>query len=270
MADRSGIPERPVGDYVNRMNLRFETDAGIASRAAIGLVVLSSDETLEHEFRQIVTLPGCAFHIARVKNDPRITPFTVVDMESRIGAAAGLILPGGHLDVVAYACTSATVVMGEEAVFGQLRKARPDAARTTPITAAFAAFDSFAASRIAILSPYRQDVNIRLRQYIETAGYEVPVMGSFSEENDYVVSRINEDSVRRAVVELGQADEVDAVFVSCTALRLSSSVRELEEEIGKPVTSSNHALAWHCLRLSGVEDIQPEFGRLFTLALSGT
>jgi maleate isomerase len=38
--------------------------------------------------------------------------------------------------------------------------------------------------------------------------------------------------------------------------------------LGKPVTSSNHAMAWHCLRLAGVDDALPQFGRLFTLPLA--
>lgn len=31
------------------------------------------------------------------------------------------------------------------------------------------------------------------------------------------------------------------------------------------MTSSNHALAWHCLRLAGIDDKLPQYGRLFTL-----
>jgi len=60
---------------------------------------------------------------------------------------------------------------------------------------------------------------------------------------------------------------VDAVFVSCTSIRLAIIAREIEEALGKPVTSSNHAMAWHCLRLAGIDDPQPQFGRLFTLPL---
>ena len=38
----------------------------------------------------------------------------------------------------------------------------------------------------------------------------------------------------------------------------------LEARTGVAVTSSNHAMAWHCLRLAGVEDMVPA-GRLFSL-----
>jgi maleate isomerase len=39
-------------------------------------------------------------------------------------------------------------------------------------------------------------------------------------------------------------------------------VEGLEAKLGKPVTSSNHALAWHCLRLAGYTAPLKGFGRL--------
>ena len=38
---------------------------------------------------------------------------------------------------------------------------------------------------------------------------------------------------------------------------------EIEATLGKPVTSSNHAMAWHVLRLAGIGDPLPRWGRLF-------
>ena len=58
------------------------------------------------------------------------------------------------------------------------------------------------------------------------------------------------------------------MFVACTALRVVEIAAEIEAELGKPVTSSNHAMAWHCLRLAGIDDPQPHLGRLFALQLA--
>jgi maleate isomerase len=63
-------------------------------------------------------------------------------------------------------------------------------------------------------------------------------------------------------------DQVDAVFVSCSGVRMALNVEEMETEIGKAVTSSNHAMAWHCLRLAGYDDPVPGYGRLFHLGLA--
>ncbi|UCH73441.1 MAG: Asp/Glu racemase [Rhodospirillales bacterium] len=268
MAKADSVDRDIDGGFVNLTNLPFRTDGGIAARARIGVVVLASDHTIEHEFRQLIDLPGVAVYQARIRNDPSINPATLAAMEPRIAPTVDLILPGMALDVVAYGCTSASMVLGEQTVFERIREARPGVACTTPITAAFAAFEAFGARDIAVLTPYRDDVNEKVRDYIEARGYRVRAFGSFNEENDNVVAAIDPSSTRAAILELGSIDGVEAVFVSCTGLRLASIARAVEAELGRPVTSSNHALAWHCLRLAGVDDAQPQFGRLFSLPLA--
>jgi maleate isomerase len=253
---------------INRQHLAHRLDGGIAARAAIGLIVLATDQTIEHEFRHLCSLPGVALYENRILNDAQITPETLRAMEGRLVEATGLILPGLPLDVLAFGCTSASMVIGEERVFERIRGVRPGVACTTPITAAFAAFRALGAKRIALLTPYRDDINRFMRDYIEARGFRVPVMGSFNEEDDLRAARIDAASIRDAAIELGRSDEVDAVFVSCTSLRLADAVGAIEAELGKPVTSSNHAMAWHCLRLAGVADSRSEFGTLFAKALA--
>jgi len=90
-------------------------------------------------------------------------------------------------------------------------------------------------------------------------------MASFEHMNDNEVARIDMASLRGAVERLAQNPDVEAVFVSCTSLRIAELVPELEARIGKPVISSNFAMAWHALRLAGVEDREPARGRLFAL-----
>jgi maleate isomerase len=69
-------------------------------------------------------------------------------------------------------------------------------------------------------------------------------------------------------VELASGDDVDAVFVSCTSIRLAESVEALERIINKPVISSNIATAWHCLRLAGYGEDVAGFGELFRRPLA--
>jgi maleate isomerase len=252
---------------IDRQHLPHQLDGGIAERAAIGVIVLATDQTLEHEFRRLLDVPNVAFYESRIRNDPTITPETLAAMEARIAEAADLILPGLPLDVVAFGCTSASMVIGEEQVFARIRVARPGVACTTPITAAFAAFAALRARRLALLTPYRDDINRFIREYVEARGFRVPVMGSFNEEDDRRAARIDLASIRDAAIDLARAKEVDAVFVSCTSLRLAQAVSEIEAALGKPVTSSNHAMAWHCLRLAGIDDARPEFGMLFARPL---
>lgn len=261
--NETALRKPAVAGAVSKTHMPFALDRGVAHRAAIGLIVLATDNTIEHEFRRMLGLDGVAFYESRIRNAVEINRDTLAQMERGMAEAAGLILPGVHLDVIGYGCTSGTVVIGEETVFRRIREARPGIACTTPITAAVAGLKALGARRIALLTPYVEEVNRMLRDFIEARGIEVPVMGSFNHENDNEVARISEASIADAVKELARDPGVDGVFVSCTSLRVAGIVEKLEAATEKPVTSSNHALAWHCLRLAGYRDPVPGLGRLF-------
>lgn len=248
-------------------NLPFTSERAIGSRARIGLVVLASDYTIENEFRQVFRQPGIDIYHARIANAPNITPETLSDMGPLITETASRLLPGDDLDVLAYGCTSASMVLGPATVNELLLSAKPQARVTNPVTSAFAAFDALNARRIAVLTPYRSDVNEIVGAGLEAGGYEVTVFGSFNEERDPVVASIDAQSIESALKLMLRNHEADAVFVSCTSVRLMHAVEEVEQQVGLPVTSSNHAMAWHCLRLAGETTPLPGFGKLFELPL---
>lgn len=249
-------------------HLPYELDGGIAERASIGLIVLATDYTIEHEWRQVfAAVDGVALYQSRIHNEDLITPDTLRAMAPRIVECARVITPDTPVDVIAYGCTSASMAIGEEGVFANIRQSKPDSKCTTPITAAFAAFDAFKARRIGVLTPYPADVNQIVSDYIAARGYQVPVFGSFNADRDTVVARITPRSIEQGVRELLKHAEVDAIFVSCTSVRLMAACAELEKHLGIPLTSSNHAMAWHALRLAGIDDRLGQFGSLYDLPL---
>src|SRR5580658_6318833 len=150
--------------------LPSELDEGIAARAAIGLVVLATDQTMEHEFRALINLPGVAFYESRLYNDADIRPDTLRAIGPRIAPSVALILPGIPLDVVAFGCTSATMTLGEDAVFAEIHKSRPGVACTTPVTAALAAFRTLGSRKIGLLTPYSPEINSSLVRYFGDRG----------------------------------------------------------------------------------------------------
>ena len=240
-------------------------DGGLAARAAIGLVVLATDQTMEHEYRALIRLPGVAFYEARVFNDNDITPETLRAIGARIAPTVDLILPSVKLDVVAFGCTSATMTLGEDAVFAEIRKARPDVACTTPVTAALAAFRTLGARGVGVLTPYAPEINRGLTTYFAGRGAPIAAVATFDRRDDREAARISVASIEAAAERLAATPGVDCIFVSCTSLRVAEAVARLEERIGVPVTSSNHAMAWHGLRLAGIDDEVEAAGRLFKL-----
>lgn len=243
----------------------FTLGTGPASRAAIGLIVLATDHTIEHEWHRIMQLDGVALYEARLFNSPDIRPETLAAMEGDIAATVSLLLPGQRMDVVAFGCTSGAMVIGEQKVFDRIRESRPDVLCTSPITAARVALQALGARRIALLTPYVKSVSDWMADYIADRGFDVTASASYEHADDNEVARIDAASIRASVLALGQSPDVDAVFVSCTSMRLANQIASLEQAIGKPVISSNHAMAWHALRLAGITDPQPQWGRLYTL-----
>jgi maleate isomerase len=226
--------------------------------------VLATDGTVEHEFRHVLSkLPGVALFQSRIRNDADINAETLKAMESRIPDCAEILMPGYELDCVAYGCTSASMVIGPERVSELILGARHPKTATNPAAAALAAFQALGMKRIALLTPYVREVNQLMRGFFQDRGVEVPVMGSFNEPDDPTVCRIDSASIRAAAERLAGEPDVDGLFVSCTSVRLVEAVDEIEAAIGKPVTSSNHALAWHSLRLSGVDTALSGMGELF-------
>jgi maleate isomerase len=245
--------------------LPSDLDGGVASRAAIGLIVLATDQTMEHEFRALVRLPGVAFYESRVFNDNDINPDTLRAIGPRIAPSVSLILPSIPLDVVAFGCTSATMTLGEDAVFAEIRKARPNVACTTPVTAALAAFRALGARKIGLLTPYAPQINANLVKYFNGRGVNIAAVATFDRQDDRDAARISVASIEAAADRFAATSAVDAIFVSCTSLRVADAVARLEQRLSAPITSSNHAMAWHCLRLAGIDDVVPGAGRLFEL-----
>ncbi|MBT3330136.1 MAG: Asp/Glu racemase [Rhodospirillaceae bacterium] len=245
------------------MKLPFTLDSGIASKAAFGVIILQADETLEAEFRTVFNHPGWALYHSRIPSAPEVTPTTLQQMEADMPDAAALLPGATPLDVVAYACTSGATVIGTEKIAAIIRGQHPKAATTDPISATIAACAHLGVKKLGFITPYIAEVSDAMRALLEANGLSSPVFASFEQIEEAVVARISTQSVCDAICQTGQSDQVDAVFASCTNLRSFEILDEAETLIGKPVITSNQALAWHMLHLAGQTPPTDGPGRLF-------
>ncbi len=248
--------------------LTFATDAGAGSRARIGLLVLESDQTMEWEFRMLTDLPGVSVYHARLANDVIVTPATLAKMADELPVAAHLLPGYMGLNAIGYGCTSAATIIGEDRVADIIGGVHPGLPSTNPLTAAKAALTRLGVRRLGLLTPYSPDVTTAMQARFNDAGINVSVVGSFYEESDLVVGKIDPPSILNGAISVGQSADVDGVFISCTSLRAAGIIAAAEEALGKPVTASNHALAWHLLRLAGITDTRDDAGQLFRMQLA--
>ena len=243
--------------------LPFDVDEGFGARARIGLIVLESDQTIEAEAR-LLDLDGVDIYHSRIPNAMEVSAETLTAMEQHLPAAAALLPHQLEFDAIGYGCTSAATLIGPDGVTAAIQSAHPGVACTNPISAAVAALRALGARRVAIVTPYTAEVTAPIARHFADSGLQISALGSFLEPSDLVVGRIAPNSVAEAARTIADRADCDAVFVSCTSLRLLASAAQIETEVGVPVLSSNMALFWHLLRLAGVSDELPQLGRIFT------
>ena len=242
----------------------IDFDSGRFPRAKIGLVLLSSEQTIESDMMSWAP-PGVGMHFTRGQNPDQITADNLSGMIDSLQPAAAVLAPNAGLDVICYACTSGSVVMGEDAVCHELSRGSPGAIPTTLISGVFAALDALRAQKIVVATPYLDEINRIEDAYMTARGYDVLDIQGLNITNDSDMVRVTPEYIRDFAISVDRPD-ADAIFVSCGALRTMDVIDEIEAATGKPCVSSNQAMLWHCLRLAGVDDAIAGIGQLFTHA----
>ena len=208
--------------------LSFKTDKGAGERARIGVLVLESDQSLEWELGQVINMPGVSVYHSRLANDPIVNGENLAMMEDQLPIAAKLLPKYLNLSSIGYGCTSASTIIGEGRVKEILNNYHPDIPSTNPLTAAKAAFKILKINRIALLTPYSPDVTNAIQKKFEESGINVAIIGSYFQEDDKIVGKIDSNSILNSVVELGSDKNCDGVFISCTSLRAISIINDAE------------------------------------------
>lgn len=235
-------------------------DEGRHHRAKIGYLLLATEQTIEDDVFKLRP-DGVGVHFARIPIPDSITNDTLAAQADDMAGVAATILPDGSLDVACYACTSGSLVIGEDRVFAELRAGAPNAKPTSLITGVINALRALNVTRVSVATPYLDEINEREEVYMNKAGFEVLNIVGLNLEKDSEMVRVPPDYLVDFAVAVDHPDS-DALFISCGALRTLDVVDEIEQRLGKPVVCSNQAMIWDCLRLAGIDDRMEGYGRL--------
>ncbi len=126
------------------------------------------------------------------------------------------------------------------------------------------ALNAVGARRVAVGTAYTDEVNARLRAFLEKSGFELATLiGMGLEKIDDIVS-VTEDRVTelalRAFDEAG--GDADAIFVSCGGLPALHLAGAVEPRTGVPVVASSTAGVWGAARLVGLNGAVEALGAL--------
>ncbi|KAF1036146.1 MAG: Maleate isomerase [Burkholderia lata] len=235
---------------------------GKVHRPAIGLLELSTEVWMQAEIRAF--MPDCddGIYTSRVQFDDDADVKGLGAMEDYIGAAANLLPDPEWLDAIVFGCTSGSMVIGPERLESLISAARPGVPVFNPISAVVAALTALDCRKIAVVTPYVQETNRVVDTFLRRRGIEIVNAVTFDMLSGYAMARLSPRDFHTAALHVN-TDDADAVFISCTGLQVSPVLADIEHAIGKPVVSSNQALAWQCCETAGIHRTDGRSGSLF-------
>lgn len=168
-------------------------------------------------------------------------------------------------DVIALAHTATSYGLGKDGEAALV--ARLGEATRIPFVTAFGAvvraLERLGVRRLALATPYSDETTRQGRAHLEAHGFRVVRCDNLKN-----VANIYDETAERAyrLARAVDAAEAEAVFLSGTGMPTVAVLAALEQDLDKPVLSSNAAMMWHALRTAGIKAPVPDCGRLLTLA----
>lgn len=233
-------------------------------RAKIGLIYPAPGWIMEPEF-YLMAPEGVATYTTRIGLDA-----CNVDGVTEIGnrsIEAAKLLAQAPVDVIALGCTSGSFVSGRGYDLELIKKMERESKGipcTTTTTAVIEAFKLFNAKKLAVATPYIDEINARAQNFLEQNGLTVTNIKGLGLLTDAEIDSQSLETVYKLAKETDTKD-ADAVFIACTGLRSVPVLQALESALSKPVISAVQATFWHCLRIAGIKDKVKGFGRLLEL-----
>lgn len=229
-------------------------------RGRIGLVVPSSNTTMEAEFWRYVPY-GVSVHVTRVALK-RVTVEELRVMAEKAEEAAELLATAG-VDVIVYGCTTGSLLEGVEWEKSLVKRMESRAGMPviTTARAVVEALRTLSAKDIVVVTPYIDELNEREKRFLEEAGFRVIRIVGMGIVDNREIGSVPPGKVYRMAKKVF-VPEADALFISCTNLQTLPIIDTLEQDLGKPVVSSNSATLWAALRRIGIYEKLSCCGRL--------
>ena len=234
-------------------------------RARLGFLVPPGNPTLEPEMAMLA-VPGVTQHFTRMFVQGSTTGSLDGQDERNRQQVEGLdrdvmLLAQVKPNVIVLGHTATSYTLGKQAdaeISGRLTRAH-GVPFVTAFACVIAALEHLGVKRIAIGAPYGDDTVRQGRAHMESYGIEVVNVGRLAD-----VKNIYEENEERAftLARNANAPQAEAIFISGVGLPTLRMLDAAERDLGKPVFSSAAAMMWNALRIAGIRESIPGFGRL--------
>lgn len=228
-------------------------------RLRIGMLIPSGNVIIEPQVNAMLP-PGVALYATRLPLRGS-SEGELLAMARNVEEAARL-LAHAEVALIAFNCTAvSTYSKAMEAGIRQRIASATGLPALMTSEAIVEALRILKSKRIVLLTPYIADVNAREAGFLNESGFEVLSETGLGLDTNAEMARLAPE-VWLDLARKKRSNRADAYLVSCTAVRSAEVIDEMERELGRPVVTSNQAIAWYCLRKAGIQDQVPGFGAL--------
>ncbi len=171
-------------------------------------------------------------------------------------------LQTARVKVCVFACTVSSFLKGSkwDHDFCEQWRNVSDFQVTTTVLSLIESLRHLNAHKIAVATPWQKEANAAAKIYMTDCGFEVVSMSSHP-LNRFEVNDMKPEDTRR-FARKADSLQADCLCIFATDLPSAEILQKLEDELGKPVISSNSAILWNSLRLLNIQHSIKGFGRL--------
>lgn len=240
------------------------TDGDFGWRGRIGLITPSRGWTIDHEWPRMLP-KGVSCLTTRILLK-QTTPDAMEEM-GRYAIEAAKLLATAEVDVIAYGCTIETMLKGmhyDRELTGTI-KGKTGIQAVTMAGAVVDAIKTLGAQKIAVASPYIEEINAREKATLEEVGIKVLYEEGLNITDTVGIARIPPGEIYRFAKRVhAKSARPELLFLSCGNLRTIEILETLERDLGIPVISSNQAMLWSALKAMRVQESIVGYGSLFS------
>lgn len=222
----------------------------------VGHIALSLDDVSQRDLADFLSDTDVALISARVVTGGPF-PSSFCDMGAAVAEATKALAPGMPLDAVVFGCTSCSLALGADVIRGWIQKERPGVAVINPMTALMAELKAHRVKSVGIITPYSSEQNELFEPMMNDAG--IRVTGGVAITRPLAAAGLQPscDVYEEAIDSLIVRGPVEAIVISCAALRTANILPALSKRFAIPIMTSNQAIAASIRRL-GADRAPPD------------
>lgn len=207
----------------------------------IGLIVPSSNTVMEPDFHQRVGVAGI-ISTTRIFLQDVTREAEIRMLEDDLSKAVQLIRTTAP-DVVVFGCTSAGALGGltHDDGIGEIIEKGARARAVTVLRAVLTQLRSVGPRKLAVFTPYIEDLTNSIASSIAEAGYPPVKAAGMGLRANLEIGRIQPTDIVSFVESQIDGCAPDCIFLSCTNWRAIEAIEPLQRKLGVPIITSNQA-----------------------------